>query len=109
MFIELYETTFGICDHVNTNNPLASVQFNPGENYLKDYLYDGYLTTFLFKELSKKLGISFDDFLNRPKYEIEMMMRVVDDVDKKKNRINETVMKDLEKAAPTLPPPGSTS
>lgn len=80
---------------------------NPAENYLKDFLYDGYLTTYLFKELGKKLGMSFDDFLNRPKYEIETIIRIVDEVDKKKNRINDTLLKDLEKAAPTISPQSS--
>jgi len=83
------------------------VQFNNAENYLKDYLFDGYLSTFLFKELSKKLGMSFDDFLNRPKFEIETIMRVVDDTDKKKNRINENVLKELENSAPKITPPST--
>lgn len=74
---------------------MALVQFNPAENYLKDYLWDGYLSTFIMKELGKKLGMSFDDFLNRPKFEIIEMLRVVDEVDKKKNRVNEQVLKDL--------------
>lgn len=82
---------------------MALVQFNPAENYLKDYLWDGYLSTFIMKELGKKLGMSFDDFLNRPKFEIIEMLRVVDEVDKKKNRVNEQVLKDLENAKPKAP------
>lgn len=82
---------------------MALVQFNPAENYLKDYLWDGYLSTFIMKELGKKLGMSFDDFLNRPKFEIVEMLRVVDEVDKKKNRVSEQVLKDLENAKPKAP------
>ena len=52
------------------------------------------------KELWKKLGMSFDDFLNRPKYEITEMLRIVDEVDKKKNKVSEQVLKDLEDAKP---------
>jgi hypothetical protein len=52
------------------------------------------------KELGKKLGMSFDDFLNRPKYEITEMLRIVDEVDKKKNKVSEQVLKDLEDAKP---------
>ncbi len=55
------------------------------------------------RELGKKLGMSFDDFLNRPKFEIVEMLRVVDEVDKKKNRVNEQVLKDLENAKPKAP------
>jgi len=67
-------------------------------------LYDGYLSTFLFKELGKKLGMSFDDFLNRPKFEIESIIRVVDETDKKKDNINKTVLKELEDSAPKPKP-----
>lgn len=70
---------------------------------MRDFLYDGYLTTFLMKELGKKLGMSFDDFLNRPKYEITEMLRIVDEVDKKKNKVSEQVLKDLEDAKPKPP------
>ena len=52
------------------------------------------------KELGKKLGMSFDDFLNRPKYEITEMLRIVDEVDKKKNKVSEQVLKELEDTKP---------
>lgn len=70
---------------------------------MRDFLYDGYLTTFLMKELGKKLGMSFDDFLNRPKYEITEMLRIVDEVDKKKNKVSEQVLKELEDTKPKPP------
>lgn len=82
---------------------MALVQFNHAENYLKDYLWDGYLSTFIMKELGKKLGMSFDDFLNRPKFEIVEILRVVDEVDKKKNQVNAQVLKELENAKPKVP------
>jgi len=48
--------------------------------------------------------MSFDDFLNRPKHEIETIIRIVDETDKKRNRISSDILKDLEKAAPSIPP-----
>jgi len=47
-------------------------------------------------DIGKKLNISFDEFLNKPKYEIESILRVTEEVDKKKNSINENIVKDLE-------------
>jgi hypothetical protein len=85
---------------MHTNNPLASVQFNESENFLKDSIYEAYLSTFLYREIGKKLNISFDDFLNRPKYEIEMMVRIISEVDDKRNKINATMLENLEKAKP---------
>lgn len=104
MFIELYETKYGICDHINATNPLASVQFNESEDYLSKTLYEGYLSTFIYRELGKKLQMSFDDFISRPRHEIEMMIRIVEEADKKKIKINEEQMKDLQQQVPKPAP-----
>lgn len=94
---ELYETKFGICNHLNSKNPLSSIQFNSSEKYLDNYLYEGYLNTFLFKEVYKTTGISFDEFINRPRYEIESILKIVEEVNKKKMNINKSVLKNLDK------------
>ena len=100
LLIELYETKYGICDHVNTTNPLASVQFNQAEDYFSDTLYHSYLSNFVYRDLGKKLNMSFDDFISRPRYEIEAMLRIIEDVDKKKSKMNDDIMKDLENNKP---------
>jgi len=100
VLLELYDTTFGICDHVNEINPLSSVTFHKGENYYKDYLYDNYLATFIYREIGKKLNITFDQFIDRPLAEIQSIMRIVEEIDKRKLKANETLLKDLEKERP---------
>lgn len=50
----------------------------------------------MYREIGKKLNMSFDDFINRPKYEIEMMMKVISDVDAKKNKVSENMLQSLE-------------
>lgn len=42
--------------------------------------------------------MSFDDFLNHPRYEIESMIKVIDEVTKQKNKANESMLKNLENA-----------
>ena len=64
---------------------------------MKNYLYDGYLSTFIYREIGKKLNISFDEFLARPRYEIESIIRIVEDIDRKKMRANENALTELEK------------
>lgn len=103
MLIELYETKYGIFDHINAINPLASVQFNESEDYLSRTLYEGYLSTFLYRDLGKKLNMSFDDFLNRPRHEIQMMMGIIEEVDKKKLKVNESLAQDLQAQVPKPP------
>lgn len=96
LLIELYETTFGIHDHANTSSPLASVRFNKAEDYFTGTNYEGYLSIFLHRELGKKLNMSFDDFINRPRYEIETMLKVSEDLDKKKLEANKAALDELE-------------
>ncbi len=93
---ELYETEYGICDHTTTSNPLSSVQFHPAEEYMQNYLYDNYLSTFIYRDLGKKLNMSFDDFISRPRYEIEAIIRVTSVIDEKKAKTNEDMLKSLE-------------
>jgi len=97
LLIELYETTFGIHDHTTTNSPLASVRFNEAEDYFTGTNYEGYLSTFMYRDLGKKLNMSFDDFINRPRYEIETILKVAEDLDKKKLEMNQSAVNELEK------------
>lgn len=97
MMYQLYETQYSIYDHLRTNNPLSSVLFHESENYIKDFLYETYLRTYLYKELHSKLGMSFDEFLDHPRYQIESMIQIVNEVDQRKIKTNESFFKELEK------------
>lgn len=44
--------------------------------------------------------MSFDDFIARPRHEIEIMLRVIEEADKKKIKINEGLVKELHDQAP---------
>lgn len=79
---------------------MSSVQFNKSEQYIKNYLYDSYLKTFLYLEIGKKLNMSFDEFLARPRYEIESMIRIVKEIDERRNKTTENIMKNLETKTP---------
>lgn len=76
------------------------MQFNEKENFFTDGLYEGYLSTFIYRDIGKKLNMSWDDFISRPRHEIEIMLKVIEEADKRKQRINETLMKDLEQSVP---------
>lgn len=96
LLIELYETQYGIYDHRTTHNPLASVRFNEAEQYLDNFLFDEYLNIFIYKEIGKKLGMSFDEFLNRPKYEINKILKIIDEADSKRSETYNNVLNDLD-------------
>lgn len=44
--------------------------------------------------------MSFDDYLSRPRFEIEGMLKVIDSIDKKKNTINENLLNNLKNSTP---------
>jgi hypothetical protein len=83
----MYETEYGIKNHMHSTNPLGSVSFNKAENYLKDYLYDSYLTLFIEKKIGSSVNISFDEFINRPRYELESIVNIVMEIDKIKSEV----------------------
>jgi hypothetical protein len=42
--------------------------------------------------------MSFDEFLSRPKYEIEMILKVIQNFNKKTTPIKENLIKELQKS-----------
>lgn len=102
MIIELYETFYGIHNHAGDTNPFASVAYNASEEYLKDGLFENYVSIYVHKEIYKKLGMSFTDFISQPRYKINSILSVIDDYDKKKMKTNQDLLSDLEsKSSPS--------
>ena len=106
VLIEYYENRYGLYNHMSSGKPMASVSFHDCENYRQDGLHDNYLRTFLYKDVHKKLGISFDDYLSRPRSEIEAINRVIDEIDKQRNEANKKAMDDIEKPSKIKPSDG---
>jgi len=65
-------------------------------------MYDNYLSLFIYKDLGKKLNMSFDEFINRPRFEIDSIMSIVDEIDKLKNKVAESRLKELEDSNPDI-------
>lgn len=96
LLLELYETRYGIYDHTTTQNPLSGVLFHDSEKYLDDYLYDNYLTTYIYKQVYARTGLSFDAFLDKPRYEIEKILLIVDKYNRKRPEVASGILSDLE-------------
>lgn len=93
---EIYETKYGIHDHVHSGSAMSSVTMHAKEVYTKDFLYESYLRTFIFRDIGNKLGISFDDYINKPRYEIESINKIVEEIDARKMRANESALDGIE-------------
>lgn len=98
---ELYETHYGLHDHRHDPHPFGLVLQKDCERYIDHYLFEAYLETFIYKDIHKVTGLSFDDFLNRPRYEIEKIVRVVDGFKKKEATVTQGVMNDLQSSNKT--------
>ena len=96
ILIELYETAYGTHDHIANGTLFGSASFHESENYLKDNIYEAYLTTYIYKDVYRKTGLNFDEFLNRPKYEIEAILKVVTEVANVKSKTEDDLYKSLE-------------
>lgn len=101
---ELYETEYGILNHTNNKNPLGAIRFNESENFMKEYLYDSYLMTYLHKQIGKLLNLSFDEYLNRPKYQIDAIHRTVDEYNRIKQKAETEEINKLQNAANNAAP-----
>lgn len=95
---ELYETVYRIQDHTVGGGALSGVKFNEPEKFMDHYLYESYLELYLYKSVRKYLGISFDDFLNRPRYEIEKMVDVLETFRQKEKEISDAAVQNLKDA-----------
>lgn len=95
LLTELYETEYGIIDHKTEEHPFGLVLQMESEQFTDHYLFDAYLESYLYKDIYKCTGISFDAFLDRPRYEIEKIVKQVDLFKKKEADVKKGVMDDL--------------
>lgn len=96
--IELYETYFGIRDHMRDPSPLGSVSYNKAEQYMDNGMYYNYILLYMRKKIHKLMGMSFDDFVNRPRYEIELILKAANSILNQEEEVNRDALNELEKA-----------
>lgn len=95
LIIELYETFYGIHNHTVNTNEFASIAYNHSEEYLEDGLFENYVSIFVHKEIYKKLGMGFTDFISQPRYKINSILKIIDELDKKRLKTNEDMLSEL--------------
>lgn len=93
---ELYETKFGIRNHITNGSAFGSVCFSEAENFTKGSLYELHLSNFIDKEIGKYLNMSFDDYMRHTRQEIRMFNRMVTKSVEKKSAAAKTLLSDLE-------------
>lgn len=97
VMIELYETKFGIYDHRASGSALSSVKYNKCENYVDHFLMGAYLETYLYRGVNKYMGMSFDEFIDRPRWEMDKIVEVIERFRKKEGQAGEDALSEIKK------------
>lgn len=92
---ELFRTTYGIADHFIDTSPMLANKFTEAHKFTDGFIYEEHLRNFIYKDIGKKLGMSFDDYINRPRYEIQNINKVIDHLDAEKAKINQSLVDSL--------------
>ena len=89
------ETEYGVFDHRHTTNPLASIRFNETEKFIDHYLLESYMELFMYKKVAKYMGLTFDQFIDRPRYEIDKMIDIIDKFIANEDSVHKESLKEL--------------
>jgi len=74
-----YETFFNIYNHDNPiadNHPFALIRKNWNENVVDGNRYEERLKQYIDFDIQKYFGISIDEFLDRPRHEVESLIKI---------------------------------
>lgn len=52
---------------------------------------------YIYREINKYLGITFDDFISRPRYEIKLILKNINKFLDKKNKLTSEIMENITK------------
>ena len=81
---QIYETEFGIFNHIQTTNrPLASVAFMDIENTIDGSPFESISRTYVTKQINKLFGISLLELLNLPRDTVESIINIATEEQKR--------------------------
>lgn len=97
LVMEFYETYYGIHDFTKPGQALTPIAMHPKEEYFKNGIQDNRLRKYLELDVYAKTGLTFDEYLDRPRYEIERLDRVLTEFRIKVNKLEEKTQEDLKR------------
>lgn len=81
---QIYETEFGIFNHIKTTNrPLASVAFMDIENTIDGSPLESISRTYVTKGMNKLFGLSLLELINLPRDIVESLINIATEEQKK--------------------------
>lgn len=94
---DLYETQYGIYNHLSKdrNRPLASVAFHDVEDINEGSLLEEAIRTYTLRGIGEHTRLSLVEFLELPSDVVAMIVKICDEIAKKKEKTMEEVERDL--------------
>lgn len=95
---ELYDRSFEISDHRDLRRPLSLVAMQPKESTGPYSRMMRHYRRFAALRIGELFNISIDEFLNRPREQVEWMYRIAEDKTVVEERNNAAIGRALESA-----------
>jgi hypothetical protein len=94
---EMYENTFKIYNHHvdDRNKPMATVSFHSKEDYTSGGPTENSMNNYIDCEIHKYFGLNYTQFMSYPRHDVEVMMNIAKDRQKKQGVAMSGVDKDL--------------
>lgn len=70
-------------------------KFTESHKFVEGFLYEEHLRNYIYKDIFKKTGLSFDDYIDKPRYEIQLINKVIDNTDSEKAKLNQDIVNNL--------------
>jgi hypothetical protein len=95
---DLYETEYGIYDHLTpyNNRPLASVALHPAEDINDGSLLEEAIRSYLNKNIKDLYGLSMTEFFDLPVDVISLMISIGDEIMSKKSSTLDSIEKQFK-------------
>lgn len=96
---DIYESKYGIYNHIGASNrrPLSSVAFHSSENINNGSLLEARMRMYVHKKIRSIFGLSFDEFLDKPRDVMEMLLKIADEENSRMAHNNEEIEEQFRK------------
>lgn len=94
---DLYETQYGIYNHIakDPTRPLASVAFHDVEDINEGSMLEEAIRTYANRQIGEYTRLSLVEFLELPSDIVAMVIKICDEIAKKKEKTLQDVERDL--------------
>lgn len=103
ILLKAYRVWCGFTDEATlTQRPASLVSFHKAEDVYLGSMREDHMRHFAELKIGEVFNVSFDQYLARPRHEVEMMRSVAEQVQKRKNTADQNALNEAQKLAEQL-------